>query len=267
MFRFRAKHYISLGFIVVCAIFFHYLGWLGFLERGVQGLIIPISTKIVGWRLSSQDFFSRTFNDKNQLADQYNECLAKNQSLTVADVTAKTLEQENVELRKQLNFFHRRNFTHVTANVVGRNTDNIEKMIMINAGAADGINLDQAVIVGDGILVGTIAKVNKNTAMVRLINDSQSKIAATLINKDGSLGVVEGGYGLSIKMDFIPRNEVVLVGDSVITSGLEENIPRGLLIGEVAVAENEAYQPFQQAVLTPSVDLSKIFIVSVLKSN
>ena len=68
-------------------------------------------------------------------------------------------------------------------------------------------------------------------------------------------------------MDFIPRNEVVLVGDMVVTSGLEETIPRGLLIGEVAVAQNEAYQPFQQAVLTPSTDLTKLFIVSVLKSN
>ena len=55
--------------------------------------------------------------------------------------------------------------------------------------------------------------------------------------------------------------------DQIITSGLEQSIPRGLLIGEVAVAENEAYQPFQQAVLTTATDLSKLTIVSVLLSN
>lgn len=116
-------------------------------------------------------------------------------------------------------------------------------------------------------MIGTIAKIEKNISLVRLINDNQSKIAATILNRDNSLGVVEGGYGLSIRMNFIPRNETVLIGDKIITSGLEQTIPKGLLIGEVAVAENEAYQPFQQAVLTSATDLSKLFIVSVLTSN
>jgi rod shape-determining protein MreC len=92
-------------------------------------------------------------------------------------------------------------------------------------------------------------------------------IAATILNKDASLGVVEGGYGLSVRMNFIPRNEDVFVGDKIITSGLEESIPRGLLIGEVAVLENEAYQPFQQAVLATAIDPSKLTVVSVLISN
>lgn len=267
MLRFKTRNYLFLGFILVLIIFFHYLGWLTFIERSVKALIIPISTKITHWRVSSQDFFSSYFSDKDELVTRYDKCLAKNQDTDIAEVKIKDLEQENSELRKQLSFFHRRNFTHVTANVVGLNTDNIEKMIIINAGEQDGLKIDQPVIVGDGVIVGTIAKVEKDISMVRLINDNQSKVAATLLNKDGSLGVVEGGYGLSIKMNFIPRNEVVLVGDKVITSGLEENIPRGLLIGEVSVAENEAYQPFQQAVLTPAVDLSKLFIVSVLISN
>ncbi len=267
MLRFKTRNYLFLGFILILIIFFHYFGWLNFIERPIKALIIPISTRITHWRVSSQDFFNSYFSNKDELVESYNKCLAKNQDSEVADVKSKDLEQENNELRKQLGFFHRRNFTHVTANVVGLNTDNIEKMIIINAGEQDGLKNDQPVIVGDGVIVGTIAKVEKDISMVRLINDNQSKVAATLLNKDGSLGVVEGGYGLSIKMNFIPRNEVVLVGDKVITSGLEENVPRGLLIGEVSVAENEAYQPFQQAVLTPAVDLSKLFIVSVLISN
>ena len=267
MLRFKTRNYLFLGFIFILIIFFHYFGWLNFIERPAKAFFIPISTKITHWRVSSQDFFSSYFSNKDELVTRYDKCLATNLGTEITEVKIKDLEQENNELRKQLSFFHRRNFTHVTANVVGLNTDNVEKMIIINAGEQDGLKNDQPVIVGDGVIVGTIAKVEKDISMVRLINDNQSKVAATLLNKDGSLGVIEGGYGLSIKMNFIPRNEVVLVGDKVITSGLEENIPRGLLIGEVSVAENEAYQPFQQAVLTPAVDLSKLFIVSVLISN
>ena len=115
--------------------------------------------------------------------------------------------------------------------------------------------------------MGKITKVEKQLAVVRLISDNQIKVAATVLNNERSLGVVEGGYGLSVRMSFIPRNEVVQVGDQIITSGLELNIPRGLLIGSVAAVENEPYQPFQQAVLTPAADLAKLTLVSVLLTN
>ena len=266
MLRFKAKNYFFLGFIFVLLVSFHYLGWLSGVENGVRALLIPVSTKINSWRSSSQDSYNYFFNKKT-LVEEYNQCLNKNQDLAIADAQLKELEKENAEIRKQLNFFHRRNFTSVAADVVGQSTDSVEKMVIIDAGDAIGIKLGQPVISGDGILVGTIAKVEKNISMVRLINDNQSKIAATILNKDASLGVVEGGYGLSVRMNFIPRNEDVLLGDKIITSGLEETIPRGLLIGEVAVIENEAYQPFQQAVLATALDLSKLTIVSVLISN
>ncbi|TSC84833.1 MAG: rod shape-determining protein MreC [Parcubacteria group bacterium Gr01-1014_13] len=266
MLRFKAKNYFFLGFIFLLLVSFHYLGWLNGLENGVRALFIPISTKINRWRSASQDSYNYFFNQK-MLVDQYHACLDKSQNSQVAEAKLIELERENAEIRKQLNFFHRRNFTSVAADIVGQSSDSVEKMVIIDVGDAAGIKLGQPVISGDGILVGIIAKVEKNISMVRLINDNQSKIAATILNKNNSLGVVEGGYGLSVRMNFIPRNEDVLLGDKIITSGLEETIPRGLFIGEVAVVENEAYQPFQQAVLTTAIDLSKLTIVSVLISN
>lgn len=266
MLRFKAKNYFFLGFIFILLVFFHYFGWLSAIEHGAYALIIPISTKITSWRVSSQDPYN-SFANQKILADDYNKCLSKTQDLAMIDAKLKDLEKENAEIRKQLNFFHRRNFISVAANVVGQNSNSAEKMVIIDAGEALGIKFGQPVVAGDGILVGTIAKVEKNISFARLINDNQSKIAATILNKDGSLGVVEGGYGLSVRMNFIPRNETVLIGDKIITSGLEQTIPRGLFIGEVAVAENEAYQPFQQAVLITAIDLSKLTIVSVLISN
>lgn len=266
MFRFKSKNYFFLGFIFILLVFFHYLGWLNPIEYGARFLLIPVATKINQWRIASQNSYNYFFNQR-VMAEEHDKCLSKNQDFAVADAQLKNLEKENSELRKQLNFFHRRNFTAVTADVVGQNSDIVERMVIINVGETAGIKLGQPVISGDGILVGTIAKVEKSISMVRLINDNQSKIAATILNKDGSLGVVEGGYGLSVRMNFIPRNETVLIGDKIITSGLEQAIPRGLLIGEVAVAENESYQPFQQAVLITAIELSKLTIVSVLISN
>lgn len=260
------KKYIFLGLVLILIIFFHYLRWLNGIEVGLRYLISPFSTAINNWRIDISDKLNFS-NSKEDINQKYNLCIFKNQGLEVNDTKLRLLEQENGELKKQLNFSQSKKYSMVTTQVVGKNMDSIEKMVIINAGEASGIKIDQPVIVGDGIIIGTIAKVEKDISMVRLLNDNQSKVAATILNKDGSLGVVEGGYGLSVRMNFIPRNEVILVGDKIVTSGLDQNIPRGLLIGEVAVAENEAYQPFQQAILTTTADLSKLTIVSVLISD
>lgn len=264
--RFKTKNYLFFGLIFALIIFARYLGWLNFIDNGARLVLTPISAAVNRWRISFADSYNY-FSDKNRVINQYNQCVVENQNLATANVKLKNLEQENIELRKLLNFSHRRNFTMVTAAVTGKNTNSAEKMIIIDAGESTGIKIGQPVVAGDGILVGTIAKVEPSLSMVRLINDNQSKIAATILNKSDSLGVVEGGYGLSVRMNFIPRNEQITLGEKIITSGLEQNIPRGLLIGEVAVAENEAYQPFQQAVLTPATDLYRLVIVSVLVAN
>jgi rod shape-determining protein MreC len=252
------KGYIFLVFILLAIIILHYAGWLNWLESGVRSLLIPVSKKGNEMRVGLE-------NAVNGSSTPY-ECSAQLQKTAVDKAKMTLLAEENNELRKQLNFLHRTNYSMVAATVVGRNTDSIEKMVVIDAGEAAGIRIGQPAIVGDGILIGKVAKVEKDIAIVRLLYDNQSKIAATILNKAGSLGVVEGGYGLSVRMNFIPRDEVILVGDQIVTSGLEEGVPRGLLIGEVAVAENEAYQPFQQAVLTTAADLSKITNVSIVIS-
>jgi len=47
-------------------------------------------------------------------------------------------------------------------------------------------------------------------------------------------GVIQGEYNLIVKMKYVSLSQKVEVGDIVITSGLEENIRRGIIIGEVA---------------------------------
>jgi rod shape-determining protein MreC len=251
------KGYIFLVFILLAVIILHYAGWLNWLESGVRSLVMPVSKKANEMRIDLES----TVNSSTPY-----ECASRLEKNAVDQAKMKLLAEENNELRKQLSFLHRTNYSLVVATVVGRNTDSIEKMVVIDAGEAAGIKIGQPATVGDGILIGKVAKVEKDISIIRLLYDNQSKIAATILNKAGSLGVVEGGYGLSVRMNFIPRDEVILVGDQIVTSGLEEGVPRGLLIGEVAVAENEAYQPFQQAVLTTAADLSKITNVSIVIS-
>ncbi len=177
------------------------------------------------------------------------------------------LEQENNELRAALNFLITNGYTHTGAlvsRVVGKTIDPSGTTLFLDRGSADGIDIQDPAIVGEGILVGKIVALEVHSATLRLLNDPESKVAASILNEEKSIGLVEGGFGVSILMNNIPQHEHITVGDTVFTSGLEPTVPRGLIIGTVESIEQVAYEPFQRAVLRPSIDLSKIYQVSVI---
>jgi rod shape-determining protein MreC len=142
--------------------------------------------------------------------------------------------------------------------------DPLGTTIIIDRGSADGLTNGHPVIVGNGLLIGKLVRVDEHTSVVRLLSDYQSRVAATVVNREKSLGLVEGGYGLTVKLDLIPQNEVIRPGDVIITSGLEAYIPRGLVIGTVEVVEKKTQEPFQQAIIKTAADLHSITLVSIL---
>jgi rod shape-determining protein MreC len=83
--------------------------------------------------------------------------------------------------------------------------------------------------------------------------------------KERTTGVTEGDMGLTIKMQFVPQGENVKEGDIVISSGLEENIPHGLVIGKVIRVEKDSNEVWQSLVIESIVDLDELKIVSVIK--
>ncbi len=256
------KTYYYLGFFLLIMIIAHHRGWLNPMERSVRMIIMPAVSRL--------HFLSIQHPDSGAIvggAVSASNVAATNeiqQQSEILSARARILENENIELKKQIDFRSDNKYNLVTTAVLGRSLDTTENTIIIDGGDSLGIKPNQPVIAGAGVLVGKVIKVESDIAIVRLINDSLYKVSAMVINKDNSLGTVEGGYGLSLRLKFIPRNEAVMVGDSVVSGGLETECPRGLLIGNVAVIENEAYKPFQQAVLTPAIDLSRLSIVSVL---
>lgn len=244
------KTYLLVIGIFFLIIFVHYLGILNFAEDKIRNGFVFVLKPIT-----------------NKLQNNNNTACLNTGVLSTTDeqiIKNKVLEQENEELREQLNFKKGVQSKSITAEIVAKNLDTSDQVIILNRGSNDGVLNDQPVIFGNGILVGKIIKVEENISFARVLSDNQSKIAGTILNNDHSLGVVEGGFGLSIKMTFIPRNENIITGDQIITSGLEYGMPRGLIIGKVAAIENESYQPFQQAIITPAVNYEKINFVSIL---
>ncbi|OGH93636.1 MAG: rod shape-determining protein MreC [Candidatus Magasanikbacteria bacterium RIFOXYD2_FULL_41_14] len=254
----QRRYWVALIFLAFVFLF-HFLGWLKPVESFISNLFSPLVTKI--YKL---DIDPPLVESKSVIYTKYQNCLADKQDTEYWQAQAQILTTENQEFEKQLQFKKNQKYSMLAASVIGRSLDTNDQSLLLDIGQQDGVAVGQPVVVGAGAFIGKITEVGDRTSWVRLLSDSRSKIAGSILNSDQSIGVIEGGYGLSVKMNFIPRNETVNIGDLITTSGLEDGVPRGLVIGKIAALENEAYKPFQQAIITPTANLDKIFLINVI---
>lgn len=176
----------------------------------------------------------------------------------------KTLAEENLELRRQLDFSRRSPRNLVAGEVIARDISGWWHTIRLNRGTGDGVVADMAVVTLDG-LVGKTIHVSSRTADVLLISDPSSRVSAR-IARTGSFGVVTGtgetGAGRVLcVMEFMNKNVPILEGDEVVTSGLGGVFPKGLLIGYVEKVYRDETGLFQRADVVPRADLGLLTYV------
>ena len=173
--------------------------------------------------------------------------------------------EENEFLNSQLKFTQDKANDFEVARVIGQNLAAAKNSLLIDKGEKNGLAIGQPVLGEQSVLIGKIYKVNNNSAIVLLINDDLSKISAKILNHDKTMGIVEGEYGLGIRMKLIPQSETVEAGDLVITSGLEKAIPKGLVIGQIKSVNQEPEELFKDAAIATIIDFNKIILVNIIK--
>lgn len=208
----------------------------------------------------------------------------KVQAITTMEAENKQLKKENAELRRAniaMAEFYAENKRLskllqykeqvpeqklLTAKVVGRNMGDLQDLVIIDRGAADGINKEMAVVTGDG-LVGLVEEVYPDAAKVMLITSSRCKIGARILRADSrAVGVISGRSveNMPLEMEHLPREADVIKGDVVVTSGFSGRHPSGLVIGTVRETSLEAAGLLLTADVDPSVDSSKVEEVFVV---
>ncbi|MCX6798368.1 MAG: hypothetical protein NTX66_04140, partial [Candidatus Falkowbacteria bacterium] len=106
--------------------------------------------------------------------------------------------------------------------------------------------------------------VKDNLAEIYLVTNKNCKLAAAILGEGKTTGIVTGELGLTSKMEFIPQTENIKEGDLAATSGLEQNIPRGLVIGRVTKVVKENNAVWQSAAIEPQINLDSLSIISIL---
>lgn len=152
----------------------------------------------------------------------------------------------------------------VAAQVIGRDSSNRYKSVILNKGESDGIQKDMGVITPAGV-VGRVVKATGATSVVLLLTDPNNAIAG-LIQRTRDEGIVEGVPQGRAKLKYIPMLSAVKEGDRVVTSGLVGGFPRGLAIGTITSIDREEGALFQTAELVPEVDVNRVEEVLVIQA-
>lgn len=152
----------------------------------------------------------------------------------------------------------------VAAQVIGRSTSNWYQGVVLNKGERDGIRVEMGVMTPAGV-VGQIVKTAGSTSIVLLMTDPNVAILG-LVQRTRDEGIVQGTPRSHVRMKYIPPLSPVRKGDAVVTSGLTDGFPRGVLIGEVARIEEREGDLFQTAELVPVVNFQRMEEVLIVTS-
>ncbi len=164
---------------------------------------------------------------------------------------------------RELLDFRSRSFPHaVAAEVVGIDPSQWSEAITINKGRNYRVQKDVAVVTQQG-LVGRTIEVAPRYAMVLLITDRRSAVDA-LVQRTRARGIVVGKSRRLTELRYVDFQEDIRTGDRIISSGLGEVYPKGLLIGTVQSVRQKPYGLFHEVEVHLAVDLTKLEEVLVL---
>lgn len=205
------------------------------------------------------------FVNVDELKKENDELKEKNSELEKSLREFEVLKAENSTLREYVNLTDKYSeYTTYPAYVIQSDISNYSKIIVINAGKKDGIDVNMTVISEKG-LVGHVVSVTDDTAKVQTIIDTSSSVASTISTSRDSIalkGIIDSNNEL--KAAFIPTDANVLDGDSVETSGIGGIYPKGIHIGTIKSVINTKNITNRYAIIETAVDFSKLETVLVI---
>jgi len=173
----------------------------------------------------------------------------------------KEADEENKRLRSLLKLSEEIRFRHVVARVIGVDRKSVVKAMIINRGTIDGVRKNDPVITDRG-LVGRVTETSWRVSRVLLLIDETSNVDA-IVQNSRVQGIVQGtGHGCAVK--YVGKVDEVKVGDAVITAGISQIFPKGLLIGHVSRVDWREGGMFKKVEVDPAVDFSRLEEVMVL---
>lgn len=265
---FKNKHFRGIVAIIIITVTFAIISFFknNFIVNTLNTLSTPIQSVVAAViRPISQHF--TMLNEMEGYRSENDRLIKEITKLKIENRDVKSYVEENNRLKKLLDLRDKEtDMDTVAAKVISRDYEKWFKGITINKGSLSGIEIGDPVMTTDGVL-GVVDSVGPNWAKVKTIYDSKSAIGAKFI-RTGDIGVVEGSHEFAdeerCRVQYISGAAPVVNGDILVTSGLGEIYPSGLMIGKIDEIKTDAMGNIEYVAVKPAVEFGSVYEVLVI---
>ncbi len=164
-------------------------------------------------------------------------------------------------LEKLLELRDRTSLQTTAAEIIGAATSQDFRTVTIDKGTRDGLRPDMAVISPAGV-VGRIVVPSARSAKVQLLVD-RNAAAGAIVERSRAQGIVVGAGGDRLEMEYVSEVYDIVVGDVVVTSGIDGIYPKGFVIGGIESVDRSG-GAYKRIMVRPAVDFGGIEEVLVV---
>jgi len=139
--------------------------------------------------------------------------------------------RERNRLRRLLDLKADSFYRFLPCEIIARSSTSFFRSIMVDRGTADSVRVGMAVVGFRG-LVGRVSQVFPTSSQVVLINNKSISVSC-MDRRSRVVGMLEWDRGSYFRLEYVGKEEDVVVGDTLVTSGLGMLFPKGFPVGTV----------------------------------
>lgn len=231
-------------FLLVVGLYFAKFSYPLFIQKSIDnisGKIVDNTNLIYRNIAQSWLFFYAQILSLKDLHGENLKLKIENEHLRRIIYQSNLINIENQELRKMFSLEGYDRLGEVMiAQIIGASITPYNKRVLIKAGSADGVTVDD-VITGSKGLLGRVIEVSENYSKGILLGDSEFRIS--VMSEEGDI------YGILVKQDnalkiiYLEAGHNLQPGQFIYSSGDGTIFPSGILIGVVSkvTTEGEVY--------------------------
>ncbi len=224
------------------------------ISQGIQRSYFTLSSGVRGTTRTYLNLVG--IKKKNRLLEE------KNDELRAQLGALTELKLENQRLNSLLDFQKNSNMDLLAAKVIASGTLPDHSALVIDKGYEHGIQKNMAAITPGGV-VGYVIESLPKTSKILLITDRYMVVDA-LIQRSRSRGILEGYSKHLGHLSHIDSSTDVLIGDLIVTSGLQKVFPKGFPVGQVISVKDGPQKINKEILVKPAIDPYKteeLFII------
>ncbi|MGF1644604.1 MAG: rod shape-determining protein MreC [Thiotrichales bacterium] len=235
------------------------------LRAALNNLLYPLK-QIINLPVRAGQWSSETLGERKYLIEHNRHLAEENRALLARLQQLDALKIENARLRELLNAAHRTGDTFTSARLLAVSMNPSRQKVIVDRGSRHGMLVGTPLIDEFG-LMGQITRVFAFHSEAMLISDPEHATPVQVL-RNGVRSIAMGVGRLdALSLLYVPINADIVVGDTLVTSGLGGRFPADYPVAEVTYVDRSDSSSFATVTAAPRAHLDRSREVLLLNAR